>query len=136
MWDIFISHASEDKEEIARQLAEALQQVGLKVWYDEFSLKLGDSLRRSIDQGLRESKFGLMILSPNFFAKEWTQRELDGFTAREISSGKVILPVWHNVTYEDVLRFSPVLADKLAVSTDQGLDRVVQRILSLFPKEE
>ena len=132
MWDIFISHASEDKEEIAWPLAEALQQAGLKVWYDEFSLKLGDSLRRSIDQGLRDSKFGLVILSPNFFAKEWTQRELDGLTAREIVGDKVILPVWHKVTFQDVLRYSPVLADKLGVSTDQGLESVVKRILSLF----
>jgi hypothetical protein len=132
MWDVFISHASEDKEEIARPLAEALQQAGLKVWYDEFSLKLGDSLRRSIDQGLRDSKFGLVILSPNFFAKEWTQRELDGLTAREIVGDKVILPVWHKVTFQDVLGYSPVLADKFGVSTDQGLEAVVKRILSLF----
>lgn len=132
MWDVFISHASEDKEEIARPLAEALQRAGLKVWYDEFSLKLGDSLRRSIDQGLRDSTFELVILSPNFFAKEWTQRELNGLTAREIVGDKVILPVWHKVTFQDVLYYSPVLADKLGVSTDQGLETVVNRILSLF----
>lgn len=131
-WDIFISHASEDKEEIAWPLAEALQRAGLRVWYDEFSLKLGDSLRRTIEQGLRDSRFGLVILSPNFFAKEWPQRELDGLTAREVQEGKVILPVWHKVSPQDVLRFSPVLADKLGVSTAQGLDRVVQQILQLF----
>ena len=131
-WDVFISHASEDKDEIVRPLVEALQQANLKVWYDEFSLKLGDSLRRSIDQGLRDSKFGLVILSPNFFAKEWTQRELDGLVAREISSGKIILPVWHDVSYEDILRFSPPLADKLAVSTSKGLDEIVRQVLNVF----
>jgi hypothetical protein len=89
MWDIFISHAWEDKEEIARPLTEALQQVGLKVWYDEFALTLGDSLRRSIDRGLNESRYGLVILSPHFFAKEWPQRELDRLVAREINSGEV-----------------------------------------------
>jgi hypothetical protein len=120
------------KRKIARPLAEALQQAGLKVWYDEFSLKLGDSLRRSIDQGFRDSKFGLVILSPIFFAKEWIQRKLDGLTAREIVGDKVILPVWHKVTFQDVLRYSPVLADKSGVSTDQGLEAVVKRILSLF----
>jgi formylglycine-generating enzyme required for sulfatase activity len=128
-WDVFISHAWEDKEDIARPLAEALRQKGLLVWYDEFTLTLGDSLRRAIDRGLAQSRYGVVILSPNFFAKEWPQRELDGLVAREISSGKVILPVWHNVTWEDVSRFSPTLADKLAVSTTKGLDAVVEEIL-------
>ncbi|GAK60834.1 signal transduction protein [Candidatus Vecturithrix granuli] len=132
MWDVFISHASEDKQDVVRPLAEALRRAGLTVWYDEFSLTLGDSLRRSIDQGLRDSRFGLVILSPNFFAKEWAQRELDGLSAREIQSGKVILPVWHQVQFDDVVRYSPTLADKIAVSTDRGLDVVVQQVLAAF----
>jgi formylglycine-generating enzyme required for sulfatase activity len=128
-WDVFISHAWEDKEDIARPLAEALRQKGLRVWYDEFTLTLGDSLRRSIDRGLAQSRYGVVILSPYFFAKEWPQKELDGLAAREVGSGKVILPVWHNVTWEDVRRFSPMLAGKLAVSTAKGLDAVVEEIL-------
>ncbi len=129
MWDVFISHAWEDKEEIARPLAEALRQKGLRVWYDEFALTLGDSLRRSIDRGLAQSRYGVVILSPHFFNKEWPQRELDGLVAKEVSSGKTILPVWHNVTWEDVRHFSPTLADKLAVSTAKGLNAVVEEIL-------
>ncbi len=130
-WDVFISHTWEDKEDIARPLAEALRQKGLRVWYDEFTLTLGDSLRRSIDRGLAQSRYGVVILSPHFFDKEWPQRELDGLAAREVSSGKTILPVWHNVTREDVSRFSPTLADKLAVSTAKGLDAVVKEVLRL-----
>jgi hypothetical protein len=84
MWDIFICHASEDKEAIARPLANALKQAGLDVWYDEFTLTLGDSLRRKIDHGLARSRYGAVILSPHFFAKEWPQRELDGLTTKEI----------------------------------------------------
>src|SRR5215469_13976001 len=125
MWDLFISHASEDKDEVARPLADKLRRSGVKVWYDEFSLELGDSLRRNIDRGLGDSRFGIVILSPHFFEKEWPQRELDGLTAREVSSGKIILPIWHQVSRADVERFSPVLADKLAVSTSHGLDVVV-----------
>ena len=128
MWDVFICHAWEDKETIARPLAYALKRAGLKVWYDEFTLKIGDSLRRSIDLGLSQSKYGVVILSPHFFAKEWPQRELDGLVAREINSGKVILPVWHNVTREDVESFSPILADRLSVSTIIGLNAIVQEI--------
>ncbi len=132
MWDVFISHAWEDKEDIARPLAETLRRRGLRVWYDEYTLTLGDSLRRSIDRGLAQSKYGIVILSPNFFAKEWPQRELDGLVAKEVSSGKTILPVWHNVTWEDVRPFSPILADKLAVSTAKGLDVVVEEILRVL----
>ncbi len=137
MWDVFISHASEDKEDIAKPLADALAYAGLKVWYDNFTLQLGDSLRRAIDRGLAESRYGIVILSPNFFAKAWAQRELDGLTVREVSTGKTILPVWHRVTRPEVERFSPILADKLGVSTDRGLDVVVREILNVIrPKED
>jgi formylglycine-generating enzyme required for sulfatase activity len=134
-WDVFISHAWEDKEDIAGPLAEALRRKGLRVWYDEFTLTLGDSLRRSIDRGLAQSRYGVVILSPHFFAKEWPQKELDGLAAREDGSGKVILPIWHNVTREEVSRFSPTLADRLAVSTAKGLDAVVEEILRALGEE-
>ncbi|MCK9385933.1 MAG: DUF1883 domain-containing protein [Nevskia sp.] len=78
IYDVFISHASEDKEEIVRPLAQALRSEGLRVWYDEFELRIGDSLRRKIDKGLASSRFGLVVLSPSFIAKGWTNYELDG----------------------------------------------------------
>lgn len=128
-WDVFISHATEDKEAIARPLADALAGEGLKVWYDEFSLKLGDSLRESIDRGLARSRYGIVILSPHFFEKHWPQQELNGLTTREVAGIKVILPVWHNVGLDEVRAFSPTLADKLAVRTDSGLGNVVKSVL-------
>jgi hypothetical protein len=117
-WDVFISHASEDKESIARPLADALAKFGLNVWYDEFTLQLGDSLSRSIDRGLAESEYGIVILSPAFLAKAWPERELRGLVAREIRSKKVILPIWHHLTRDDVLRYSPPLADVYALSSE------------------
>lgn len=128
LWDLFICHASEDNE-IARPLTDALRARGLRVWFDEFTLTVGDGLSRSIDYGLAHSKFGVVILSPSFFGKEWPRRELDGLSAKEVSSGKTILPVWHNVNRDYVLEYSPVLADKLAVSTKLGLSKVVDEIL-------
>ncbi|BAZ65486.1 MAG: toll/interleukin-1 receptor domain-containing protein [Pelatocladus maniniholoensis HA4357-MV3] len=83
LYDVFVSHASEDKDIFVRELASRLRQKDYRVWYDELTLKLGDSLRRSIDQGLSQSKYGIVVLSPNFFRKKWTQRELDGLAARE-----------------------------------------------------
>jgi TIR domain len=132
VWDIFISHASEDKDAVARPLADNLIKHGLNVWYDEYTLTLGDSLRRSIDKGLAGSRYGLVILSPHFFEKEWTQKELDGLVAREDGSEKRILPVWHNVSRKDVVSFSPPLADKLGVSTTRGLDHVVREIIRVL----
>jgi len=131
VWDLFICHASEDKNEIAGPLAKALTVKGLSVWYDEFTLTLGDSLSRKIDEGLANSRFGVVILSPSFFKKEWPRRELDGLTAKEVSSGKTILPVWHNVDRDFLIKYSPVLADKLAVSTKEGLDKVVDEVLKV-----
>lgn len=133
LYDVFISHASEDKESFVRTLAESLKDHNVEVQYDEFSLKLGDSLRQSIDQGLVKSRFGIVILSPAFFAKKWPQWELNGLVAREIDNkGQIILPIWHNVEKKDVLEFSPSLADKVGVSTEQGLEFVVNKLLEVI----
>lgn len=115
--DVFISHASEDKEEIVRPLAKALIDQGLDVWYDEFTLRIGDSLRQKIDRGLANSRVGLVVLSPNFIAKGWTNYELDGIVTRTVSGEQILLPIWHNITKQQVVNFSPSLADKVARST-------------------
>lgn len=131
-WDLFISHASEDKDDVARPLADMFVANGIKVWFDEYSLTVGDSLRRSIDKGLAGCRYGLVILSPHFIQKEWTQKELDCLVAREDGSEKRVLPVWHNLTKSDVVAFSPPLADRLSVSTSKGLDHVVRAIMRVF----
>ena len=128
-WHFFICHASEDKETIARPLAEALKGEGRDVWYDDFSLRLGNSLRESIDRGLANSRFGIVILSPHFFEKHWPRQELNGLATREVNGAKVILPVWHKVGFKEVREYSPTLADRVAVSTDKGLEHVVEKIL-------
>jgi hypothetical protein len=116
-WDVFISHASEDKDPFVRPLAMALCQLGASVWYDEFTLQLGDSISRSIDKGLANSNYGLVVLSNAFLQKRWPEYELRGLVSREISEDKVILPIWHGVTREQIIAFSPPLADKLAIVT-------------------
>jgi hypothetical protein len=117
IYDVFVSHASEDKDEFVRPFVNSLQENGLKVWYDEFSLRIGDSLRRSIDNGLKNSRYGIVVLSEAFFNKEWPQRELDGLFAREVNGEKVILPIWHKISKNEVLKFSPIIADMLALNT-------------------
>jgi hypothetical protein len=128
-WDVFISHASEDKKDVAQPIADALTVREVKVWIDSRELRLGHSLRRKIDEGLAKSRFGVVILSPFFFAKRWPQRELDGLVAR--AEEDIILPVWHGLTEADVSKFSPTLADLIAARTSDGIDEVVRQILEV-----
>jgi hypothetical protein len=116
-YDVFVSYATEDKDEVVRPLVEALQEQGLKVWYDEFELRIGDSLRRKIDKGLAHSRFGVVVFSKLFFNKGWTNYELDGLVTRAVTGDQVLLPIWHNVTKKEVVDYSASLADKVARST-------------------
>jgi TIR domain len=134
-YDVFISHAFEDKDSIARPLYLALQAKGVSVWFDEATLELGDSLRRKIDEGLARCRYGVVILSPKFLAKQWPQRELDGLVARETISGeKAILPVWHDLDASTLARYSPPLADKLAARSAEGIPAIVEKILRVLRK--
>ena len=131
MWDVFISHASEDKKDVVEPLTRILTAHGLSVWYDNTTLLLGDSLRRKIDEGLAGSRYGVVVLSKNFFAKNWPQQELSGLAARESAGAKVILPVWHQMSHSEILQYSPLLADRLGISTQKGLEAVATEILKV-----
>lgn len=132
-YDVFISHASEDKDEVARPLAEALRNNGLSVWYDEFELRIGDSLRRKIDKGIANSNFGVIVISRDFISKGWTNYELDGLITRAVNGDQTMLPVWHNVTKREVINYSPSLADKLARSTaDFTVEEIADEIADLI----
>ena len=128
-YDFFISHASEDKEDFVRPLADKLNKLGLKIWYDDFQLKVGDSLRRSIDNGLKNSKFGIVVLSSAFFSKNWPQYELDGLVAKEMRGMKVILPIWHKVSKDEVMSYSPTLGDKVALNSSMmSIDEIADEL--------
>ncbi len=131
-WDLFISHASEDKKDVAEPLVKLLEDRGLSVWYDRKMLTLGDSLRRSIEEALANCKYGVVIISNDSLRKEWPKKELDGLLAMEDGSGKRILPVYHQITHAKLLKLLPILADKLAVSTSQGLEHVADEICRVF----
>ena len=135
-YDVFISHASEDKDEFVKPLVEALQKAGYKVWYDEFTLKIGDSLRRSIDHGLKNSRYGIVIFSNAFFTKNWTQYEVNGLVTREMEGRKVILPIWHMVSKNQVQNFSPSLADKKAINSSLStIDEIVAQLAEVLDEE-
>jgi hypothetical protein len=117
-YDVFISHATEDKESFVNELVEELKKRNVRVWVDVLNIKWGDPLRKSIDEGLKKSHFGIVVISKHFIAKGWTQYELDGLFEKEMLGGKVILPVWHNITKKEVFNFSPTLAGRKAMTTD------------------
>ena len=134
--DVFICHASEDKDAFVRPLAEALRSHHVEVWYDEFALDVGDSLREAIDRGLAASRYGIVVLSPSFFCKRWPKRELNGLVAREMAEDHgMILPVWHHVDRDEVVAFSPPLADLRAAVSAEGLSAMVEQLLKKLQPE-
>lgn len=119
-YDVFISHASEDKDVIVRPLAIIFERLSVRVWYDEFSLQLGDSLTTSIDKGLQESRYGVVVLSKAFLSKRWPEYEYRSLMTREIDGERVILPLWYDVTKEEVKNFSLYLADIKALPVSKA----------------
>jgi hypothetical protein len=134
-FDIFISHASGDKTAFVTPLANALRNHGLQVWFDKFTLKVGDSLHRSIEKGLARSRFGVVVFSPKFFAKNWPQAELDGLFAREMDGHKVILPVWHKMSAARMKEALPILADKFALRSADGVEAVARSLVEVIRPE-
>lgn len=136
-YDVFISYASEDKEGFVRQLANALTDQQLRVWYDEFSLSVGDSIRRSIEIGLSQSRFGIVVLSQSFFAKRWTTWELEALLGRHLhEGGGVVLPLWHGVEHDEVAAYSSSLAEIKAIQTTMGVDKVVTRLMRVIQPQQ
>jgi hypothetical protein len=127
--DVFICHASEDKLDVALPLFEALKKLDVSAWLDKYELTLGKSVFKTIEDGLRSCRFGVVILSPGFFAKRWPRRELAALAALGDADGAdKILPVWHNVDHKAVAEGSPLLADLYAANTRDGIDSVAAAV--------
>lgn len=136
-YDVFISHASDDKETIVKDLAEALRNTGLRVWYDDFELRIGDSLRRKIDRGLAKSRVGLVVLSQAFITKGWANYELDGIVNRSVDGAQLLLPIWHQISKKEVMEYSPSLADKVARNTaTHTVDEIAEEIAELLQERK
>ena len=132
-WDVFISHSSEDKDTFVRELSNLLKRLGLKVWYDEFALKVGDSLTQKIDEGLIDSNFGIIIISNAFLNKKWTDYEYRSLLSKEDNFKKVILPIWHNITQDEIKDFSLYLADKFALDTKKNsIQEIAKKLLEII----
>jgi hypothetical protein len=130
----FISHDSRDKQEIALKLATALRSRGCAVWYDDFSLKVGDSLRQSIEAGIKAAHRCILVITPNFLSNTgWTKVEFNSIFTREILERRnVILPIWHGVSQKDVYDYSPSLAERVALQWSIGQDEVATRLTAVL----
>ena len=138
-YDVFISHASEDKEDFVDEFVAELRKAGVKVWYDTTQILWGDSLRKRIDEGLRKSRFGIAVLSPNYIAdgKYWTKEELDGIFQMESINGKTLLPIWHKLTKKQVISFSPIVANRKAMTTaSMTPQEIAQEVVKLIASNE
>ena len=138
-YDVFVSHAWEDKEEFVDEFVDELRKLGVKVWYDTSEIKWGDSMRARIDDGLKKSRFGVAVLSPDYIkdGKYWTKAELDGLFQLESINGKMLLPVWHNLTKQDVTAYSPIIGSKLAMTTaTMTAAEIAAELLPLLPQSE
>lgn len=126
----FISHDSRDKDELVRDLAMQLSIRLRKVWYDEFSLKAGDSLRENIENGLKQCEKCIIVLSPNFIANSgWTKTEFDSIFTRElVKNESVFIPIWHNVTKDQVFEYCPKLVDRLALHSSKGAQALAEEL--------
>jgi len=126
----FISHDTTDKELIAKPLALELQKMMCPVWYDEFSLKVGDSLREGIEGGLTECRKCILVLTKHFLSNNgWGKREYDSIFTRElIERQNVILPVWCDVTPNDIFQYSPMLADRVGLNWNLGVEEVAKKL--------
>lgn len=137
-YDVFVSHAYEDKESFVDEFVEALRNQGLKVWYGTDKLKWGDSMREKIDKGLAKSRYGVVVLSPNYIAehKYWTKAELNGLFQVETVNGKTILPIWHNLTKKQVVEYSSIIADRKAMTTAlMTPQEIAEALKELFTSE-
>lgn len=137
-YDVFVSHAWEDKEGFVDEFVAELEKLDIKVWYDKQRIKWGDSMRARIDDGLKKSKFGIAVISPDYIAegKYWTKAELDGLFQLESVNGKMLLPIWHNITKQQVMNYSPIIASKLAMTTaSMTAEEIAKEMQSLLSEE-
>ncbi|QSX23452.1 TIR domain-containing protein [Priestia megaterium] len=133
-YDVFISHASEDKDSFVEPLARAMQEAGIRTWYDSDQIAWGQSIRQTIDKGLIKSKFCMIILSQNFLDKYWTNYELNGIFQKDSNTlNSIILPIWHNITRDEIQKRNLMLTDMLALNTSiHSTKEIVDAMLNLL----
>lgn len=129
-YDAFISHAVEDKIPIANELHDRLKEKGLNLWYSGREFSVGDRVVETIYEGLRNCRYGIVIISPTYLTKFWALREFFTLLEQENQKRKnIILPVLYNITPEELAKHDPSIADIFALRADRGLDYVCDELV-------
>ena len=134
-YDVFLSHASEDKDAVARPLAIHLQQRGLRVWYDEFEFRIGDNIVDKLNRGISGSRFGALVLSRAFIdlSKQWTRHEMDALEYLWITENRILFPIWHNITLREIRAFRASLANLYGLRTSaHSVDKIAAEIYAVI----
>lgn len=132
-YDVFISHANKDKSDYVDLLYMALKRLGINIFYDTEVLSWGDNWKKVILDGTATSEFAIIVISENFFGREWTEKELHEFLERQNSCGqKIVLPLLHNISVEQLTEKYPTLGDIQTIDTQKYSK---EEITILFAKE-
>jgi len=128
-WDVFISHAKEDNDQIARPLAKALIDRSLSVWYDENDRVLGNGLVQNIDRGISGSNYGIIIVSRDYIKNNWTIHEFGIIRYKAVEQRKPVFSIWHKVTSSEVQSFSWDMASITAYkSEDVSIEKIADEL--------
>lgn len=137
-FDVFLSHSSLDKEEYVSELSNKLTNKGLKVFEDEKVFEIGQSQTQMMNMGILNSRFVVVFLSRNFIESGWSKYEFISFLNREINEDNIIiLPIWHEISIEEVREYNPYLVDKHALSTSKfSIDEMTEKIYTVVEKSK
>ena len=129
-YDVFLSHANKDKEAYVQSLYNALKFLNINIFYDKDSLFWGDKWKEKIMNGTRDSEFAIIVISKNYFGRDWTEKELSEFLSQENASGqKLILPIIHEITNEELAAQYPDIGESQTISTS---DYTEEQIALMF----
>lgn len=136
MYDVFISHANEDKQSYVDELKNSLDKLNIKIFYDKETLEWGDNWKDKILEGVKKAEFAIIVISENFFGREWTEKELGEFLNRQNQNGqKIILPIIHNISVEQLRQKYPAVANIQALdSSKYSCDEIALKFASQLIK--
>ncbi|RHO54815.1 toll/interleukin-1 receptor domain-containing protein [Ruminococcaceae bacterium AM07-15] len=133
---LFISHASEDKDSFVREFACALRRSGIDVWYDEYEIKPGMSIRESVDKGLALCDVGVLVFSKSYFKKRWTIWELNGLIQKMMNCSATLIPIYYNISHDEILKISPALSDIMGIHFENNLEQTAQKVYeTIYPQK-
>lgn len=102
-YDVFVSHASADKENYVQELQESFKKLGIKIFYDADTIEWGDDWEQKIKNGLEKCRYGVIVVTKNFYNRIWTEKELKSFLIRQNNNGEnVILPILYNTSIDEL----------------------------------